>query len=117
MSETTYDVTEVGRRDNYIIAPQVRARFEREIRALAKSVMDPDGLGVAFQLQAMLDEAINARIAELSDTRLPANRRYSLADLADGSGIRRQSLHTRAQKGRAGQKHTRRGRDQETKNA
>lgn len=112
MSETTgteYDVTEVGRRDNNLIAPQVRARFEREIRAMARSIVDADGLGVAFELQAMLDDAINTRIAELTDPKLPANQRYSLQDLADGSGMRRQSLHTRATKAREGQKAARRG--------
>jgi hypothetical protein len=111
MSETTseYDVTEVGRRDNTLVAPAVRQRFEREIRAMARSIVDGYGLGVAFELQEMLDEAINARIAELTNPNLPANRRYSLADLADEAGMRRQSLHTRAVKGRKGEKSSRRG--------
>lgn len=117
MSETTYDVTEVGRRDNNIVAPQARARFEREIRALARGIVDADGLGIAFDLQAMLDDAINARIAELTDPTLPANQRYSLQDLEAGSGMRRQSLHTRAQKARKGQKASRRGVAQGTTNA
>jgi len=104
-----YDVQATGKRDNNLVAAQVRARFEREIRAMARGIVDADGLGVAFELQAMLDDAINARIAELSDPTKPANQRYSLQELANGSGMRKQSLSTRAQKGRAGQKSTRRG--------
>jgi len=105
MTEATY---EVEGRQTYSLADKddhnERAirRYERQLARMMEQVVDSPSLEVALQFEKMVKAAIDGRIAELIDARLPREDRYSGAELAADTSISPQMVAYRAGRARTG---------------